>query len=121
MDPRERVAKMKRKGKGANNDTIRYEWHRSRGRELTPSILALLPFSFAPKMAALSLDDAQVVEQTSEAKKPEKKKPKSKEPKAKKAKVEKGKKVKDPNMPKRPPTAFFVFFSKAVAFGVGSS
>ncbi|XP_020210263.1 high mobility group B protein 7 [Cajanus cajan] len=53
--------------------------------------------------------DAQVVEQTAEAKKPERKKPKSNEPKAKKAKVEKGKKVKDPNMPKRPPTAFFAF------------
>ncbi|XP_027367458.1 high mobility group B protein 7-like [Abrus precatorius] len=53
--------------------------------------------------------DAQVVEQAAEAKKPERKKPKSKEPKAKKAKVEKGKKVKDPNMPKRPPTAFFLF------------
>ncbi|KAJ1436365.1 High mobility group box domain [Sesbania bispinosa] len=54
--------------------------------------------------------DAQVVEQTTEVKKPERKKPKSKEPKAKRAKVEKGKKkVKDPNMPKRPPTAFFVF------------
>ena len=37
------------------------------------------------------------------------KKPKSKEPKAKKAKTEKGKKVKDPNKPKRPATAFFVF------------
>lgn len=37
------------------------------------------------------------------------KKPKSKEPNAKRAKVEKGKKAKDPNMPKRPPTAFFVF------------
>lgn len=37
------------------------------------------------------------------------KKPKSKEPKAKRAKVEKAKKDKDPNKPKRPPTAFFVF------------
>ncbi|XP_028187295.1 high mobility group B protein 7-like [Glycine soja] len=53
--------------------------------------------------------DAQVVEQAAEAKKPERKKPKSKEPMAKKAKVGKGKKVKDPNMPKRPPTTFFVF------------
>ncbi|KAG4984688.1 hypothetical protein AAZX31_10G273600 [Glycine max] len=53
--------------------------------------------------------DAQVVEQAAEAKKPERKKPKSKEPMAKKAKVEKVKKVKDPNMPKRPPTAFFAF------------
>ncbi|KAL2323930.1 hypothetical protein Fmac_022988 [Flemingia macrophylla] len=53
--------------------------------------------------------DAQVVEQNAEAKKPEREKPKSKEPKTKKAKVEKGKKVKDPNMPKRPPTAFFAF------------
>ncbi|WJX66237.1 hypothetical protein P8452_50813 [Trifolium repens] len=31
------------------------------------------------------------------------KKPKSKEPSAKRAKVGKGEKVKDPNMPKRPP------------------
>ena len=32
------------------------KWHHlSRGRELTPSILALLPFSFAPKMAVLLL------------------------------------------------------------------
>lgn len=53
--------------------------------------------------------DAQVVEQPAEAKKTERKKPTSKEPKAKKAKGEKGKKVKDPNMPKRPATAFFVF------------
>ncbi|WVY93517.1 hypothetical protein V8G54_032605 [Vigna mungo] len=53
--------------------------------------------------------DAQVVDQAADAKKQERKKPKSKEPKAKKAKVEKGKKVKDPNKPKRPPTAFFVF------------
>ncbi|KAK7390768.1 hypothetical protein VNO78_18834 [Psophocarpus tetragonolobus] len=53
--------------------------------------------------------DAQVVEQATEAKKLERKKSKSKEPKAKKTKVEKEKKVKDPNMPKRPPTAFFVF------------
>ncbi|WJX40528.1 hypothetical protein P8452_27992 [Trifolium repens] len=37
-----------------------------------------------------------------------KKKPKSKEPSAKSAKVGKGEKVKDPNMPKRPPTAFIV-------------
>ncbi|KAK2459034.1 high mobility group B1 [Trifolium repens] len=53
--------------------------------------------------------DAQVIEQAAEAKKPERKKPKSKEPNAKRAKVGKVKKVKDPNMPKRPPTAFFVF------------
>ncbi|WJX28135.1 hypothetical protein P8452_16889 [Trifolium repens] len=36
------------------------------------------------------------------------KKPKSKELSAKRAKVGKGEKVKDPNMPKRPPTAFIV-------------
>ncbi|KAK7343292.1 hypothetical protein VNO77_11930 [Canavalia gladiata] len=53
--------------------------------------------------------DAQVVEQANEVKKAESKKPKSKEPKAKKAKIEKIKKVKDPNMPKRPSTAFFLF------------
>ncbi|XLR45536.1 hypothetical protein HN51_029648 [Arachis hypogaea] len=53
--------------------------------------------------------EAQVVEQASEVKKPERKKPKSNEPKAKRAKVEKTKKVKDPNAPKRPPTAFFLF------------
>ncbi|XP_004497257.1 high mobility group B protein 7-like isoform X2 [Cicer arietinum] len=53
--------------------------------------------------------DAQVVEQAAEVKKPERKKPKSKEPSAKRAKVGKEKKIKDPNMPKRPPTAFFVF------------
>ncbi|KAK7280654.1 hypothetical protein RJT34_25720 [Clitoria ternatea] len=53
--------------------------------------------------------DAQVVEQANEVKKTERKKPIAKEPKAKKARIEKGKKVKDPNMPKRPPTAFFVF------------
>ncbi|BAT93625.1 high mobility group B protein 7-like isoform X1 [Vigna umbellata] len=56
--------------------------------------------------------DAQVVDQAADAKKQERKKPKSKEPKAKKAKVEKGKKVKDPNKPKRPPTAFFVFLDE---------
>ncbi|XP_061362770.1 high mobility group B protein 7-like [Gastrolobium bilobum] len=53
--------------------------------------------------------EAQVVEQPAEVKKTERKKPTCKEPKAKRAKVEKGKKVKDPNMPKRPPTAFFLF------------
>nr|AFK37944.1 unknown [Lotus japonicus] len=53
--------------------------------------------------------DAQVIEQANEAKKTERKKPSSKEPKAKRAKTEKAKKVEDPNQPKRPPTAFFVF------------
>ncbi|OIV91216.1 hypothetical protein TanjilG_30438 [Lupinus angustifolius] len=53
--------------------------------------------------------DSQVVEAGAEVKKPERKKPKSKEPNAKRAKAEKVKKVKDPNMPKRPATAFFLF------------
>ncbi|CAJ2631001.1 high mobility group B protein 7-like [Trifolium pratense] len=53
--------------------------------------------------------NAQVIEQAAQAKKPERKKPKSTEPSAKRAKTGKGKKVKDPNVPKRPPTAFFVF------------
>ncbi|WJX57491.1 hypothetical protein P8452_43046 [Trifolium repens] len=38
-----------------------------------------------------------------------KKKPKSKEPSAKRAKVGKGEKVKDPNMPKRPPNIQSLF------------
>lgn len=53
--------------------------------------------------------EAQVVEQPTEVKKPERKKPKSKEPKAKRTKVENGKEAKDPNRPKRPQTAFFLF------------
>ncbi|CAL5210229.1 unnamed protein product [Lathyrus oleraceus] len=57
--------------------------------------------------------DSHVVEQAAaEAKKPERKKPSTKEPVAKRAKGgkdKKEKKVKDPNMPKRPATAFFVF------------
>ncbi|OIW12795.1 hypothetical protein TanjilG_24728 [Lupinus angustifolius] len=52
--------------------------------------------------------ESQVVEVT-EVKKQERKKPKSKEPNAKRAKTEKVKKVKDPNLPKRPATAFFLF------------
>ncbi|CAL0316280.1 unnamed protein product [Lupinus luteus] len=52
--------------------------------------------------------ESQVVEAT-EVKKQERKKQKSKEPNAKRAKTEKVKKVKDPNIPKRPATAFFLF------------
>ncbi|XP_028225293.1 uncharacterized protein LOC114406713 [Glycine soja] len=63
--------------------------------------------------------DAQVVEQVAEVKKPERKKPKSKEPMVKKAKVEKGKKVKDPNMPMRPPTTFFAFLLMRTSFLAG--
>lgn len=50
--------------------------------------------------------EAQVVEKVAELKKKpaEKRKAKAAEPKAKK-----GKKVKNPNAPKRPPTAFFIF------------
>ncbi|XP_042501079.1 high mobility group B protein 7-like [Macadamia integrifolia] len=53
--------------------------------------------------------EAHVVERDAEAKKPVEKKRKvaSSEPKVKKSKP--GKKVKDPNAPKRPPTAFFLF------------
>ncbi|KAK9275622.1 hypothetical protein L1049_022889 [Liquidambar formosana] len=53
--------------------------------------------------------EAQVVEKATEVNKKstEKRKPKSTEPKAKNSK--KAKKGKDPNMPKRPATAFFVF------------
>ncbi|KAE9618572.1 hypothetical protein Lal_00047467 [Lupinus albus] len=53
--------------------------------------------------------ESQVVEAAAEVKKPERKKPKSKEPNPKRAKGEKVKKIKDPNMPKRPATAFFLF------------
>ncbi|XP_043716853.1 high mobility group B protein 7-like isoform X3 [Telopea speciosissima] len=51
----------------------------------------------------------EAVERATEVKKPaeKKRKPASSEPKAKKSKS--GKKVKDPNAPKRPPTAFFLF------------
>lgn len=56
--------------------------------------------------------ESHAVEQAAEVKKPERKKPNSKEPNAKRAKVGKGKKVKDPNAPKRPPTAFFVFMDE---------
>ncbi|KAA8541441.1 hypothetical protein F0562_025404 [Nyssa sinensis] len=52
--------------------------------------------------------EAQVVEKLTEAKKrPAEKKAKSTDPKPKK-----GKKVKDPKMPKRPPTAFFLFMDE---------
>ncbi|XP_077231373.1 high mobility group B protein 7-like [Tasmannia lanceolata] len=52
--------------------------------------------------------ESQVSEKVTEVKKPvERKKGVSSEPKAKKGKKEK--KVKDPNMPKRPATAFFLF------------
>ncbi|GLT54322.1 hypothetical protein SLA2020_275290 [Shorea laevis] len=52
--------------------------------------------------------EAQVVEMSSEHKKPaERKKSSATEPKAKKARTVK--KGKDPNKPKRPPTAFFLF------------
>ncbi|XP_010248937.1 PREDICTED: high mobility group B protein 7-like [Nelumbo nucifera] len=56
--------------------------------------------------------DAQVVERVTEVNKPTEKKRKavSSEPKTKKSKKEK--KVKDPNIPKRPPTAFFVFMEE---------
>ncbi|KAJ7954626.1 High mobility group B protein like [Quillaja saponaria] len=54
--------------------------------------------------------ESQVVETPAEVKKPaERKRTKSTEPKPKKAKLGKSKKDKDPNMPKRPPTAFFLF------------
>ncbi|KAJ8625279.1 hypothetical protein MRB53_033809 [Persea americana] len=52
--------------------------------------------------------EAQIVEKVTEVKRPaERKKAASSEPKAKNSKKEK--KVKDPNMPKRAPTAFFLF------------
>ncbi|XXG39511.1 hypothetical protein AAC387_Pa01g0452 [Persea americana] len=52
--------------------------------------------------------DSQIVETVTEVRKPaERKKAVSSEPKAKKGRKEK--KEKDPNMPKRPPTAFFLF------------
>ncbi|XP_022992985.1 high mobility group B protein 7-like [Cucurbita maxima] len=55
--------------------------------------------------------EAQTVDKQTQAKKPaEKKRSAPSEPKAKKSRTEKrGKKDKDPNAPKRPPTAFFVF------------
>ncbi|KAJ7942604.1 High mobility group B protein like [Quillaja saponaria] len=54
--------------------------------------------------------EVQVVEIPAEVKKPaERKRSISTEPKAKKAKTDKSNKGKDPNMPKRPPTAFFLF------------
>lgn len=55
--------------------------------------------------------EAQTVEKQTQAKKPaERKRSAPSEPKAKKSRTEKrGKKEKDPNAPKRPPTAFFIF------------
>ncbi|KAK1326609.1 High mobility group B protein 7 [Acorus calamus] len=50
--------------------------------------------------------ESDVVERVSEVKKPLRKKS---APSEKPKKVQKEKKVKDPNMPKRPPTAFFLF------------
>ncbi|CAA3021766.1 high mobility group B protein 7 [Olea europaea var. sylvestris] len=69
--------------------------------------VALISFHNCSLDAKIKMNlGAQVVEMSSEVKKntAEKKKAKSTEPKAKKEK-----KAKDPNAPKRPPTAFFLF------------
>ncbi|XP_020966591.1 high mobility group B protein 2-like isoform X3 [Arachis ipaensis] len=53
--------------------------------------------------------ETQLVERPYEAKRPVRKNPRFIVPKAKRAKVEKTKKVKDTDVPKKPPSSFFLF------------
>ncbi|PKI63957.1 high mobility group B protein 7-like [Punica granatum] len=73
--------------------------------------VALISFHSCSLDAKIKMNlEAQVVEKPAEVKRAPADRKKTSEPKSKKAKIErKVKKGKDPNMPKRPPTAFFLF------------
>ncbi|GFZ18309.1 high-mobility group box 6 [Actinidia rufa] len=96
-------------GSSAVASSVPFARHRGSPRcRATGSIVVVAVCSL---VVAIGFDYAQMAEhETSDAIAAEKRKAKSTEPKAKKVKKEK--KTKDPNFPKRPQTAFFLFMDE---------
>ncbi|XP_022141388.1 high mobility group B protein 7 [Momordica charantia] len=79
------------------------------GKSVPVALISMHSCSLDAKIR-MNLESQTVEKQTQAKKSSERKRSASSEPKAKKSKVEKrGKKDRDPNAPKRPPTAFFIF------------